>query len=52
MAGVIDGFRWSLLGTSAAPGPLILVSLGVVLFTLVGGLVYFRRIERSLADVI
>ncbi len=52
MAGVVDGFRWSLLGTSAAPGRMIGASLGAVFVVLFGGLVYFRRIERSLADVI
>ena len=52
MTGVIEGFRWSVLRTSAAPGPLILVSLGAVLVLLLGGLLCFRRIESTLADVL
>jgi lipopolysaccharide transport system permease protein len=51
MVGVVDGFRWSLLGTPA-PGPEHLVSLlsGAVILLL--GLIYFRAAERSFADVI
>jgi lipopolysaccharide transport system permease protein len=52
MTGVIDGFRWCILGSSSAPGPVILVSVGAVLVILLGGLFYFRRVERSLADVL
>lgn len=51
MAGVVEGFRWSLLGTSA-PGPLLLVSALAVVGVGAGGLLYFRRMERSFADVI
>jgi len=51
MAGVVEGFRWSLLGTSA-PGPLLLVSALAVVAVGAGGLLYFRRMERSFADVI
>jgi lipopolysaccharide transport system permease protein len=50
MAGVIEGFRWALLGTAHPPGPLLLVSLVVVAVLLVGGLVYFRRMETTFAD--
>jgi lipopolysaccharide transport system permease protein len=52
MVGVIDGFRWALLGDVPAPGPSLLVSVMAVAVILVGGLVYFRRTERSLVDVI
>lgn len=52
MVGVIEGFRWALLGTGAAPGPLISVSLVVTLLVLVGGMFYFRRMERTFADVV
>jgi lipopolysaccharide transport system permease protein len=52
MAGVVEGFRWSLLGTEAAPGGMILVSTSMVLLLFVGGLFYFRRLEREFADVI
>jgi lipopolysaccharide transport system permease protein len=51
MAGVVEGFRWALLG-APAPGPLVLVSAAVVLLGLVFGLLYFLRVERSFADVI
>ncbi|MGY1635480.1 ABC transporter permease [Geodermatophilus sp. SYSU D00742] len=52
MVGVIDGFRWALLGDVEAPGWSFLVSVGVVIVLLVGGLAYFRRMERSFADAV
>lgn len=52
MVGVVEGFRWALLGTDSAPGPIILVSSLVALALLVGGCFYFRRMERTFADVI
>lgn len=52
MAGVVEGFRWALLGTSSAPGPLLLVSVGMVVFLLIGGLAYFRQTERTFADLV
>jgi len=52
MAGVVEGFRWALLGTVNAPGPMLAVSVAVVLALLVGGLYYFRRMERTFADVV
>ena len=45
MSGVIEGFRWALLGTSP-PQAMILVSVIVVVFLLVGGLFYFKRMEQ------
>jgi lipopolysaccharide transport system permease protein len=52
MAGVVDGFRWAMLGTrSPGWGPLA-VSLLVMASMLVGGLYYFRRLERSFADLV
>jgi lipopolysaccharide transport system permease protein len=51
MAGVIEGFRWALLGTPA-PGAMIAVSCAMVAFLLVAGLLYFRRVEARFADVI
>ena len=51
LVGLIEGFRWSLLG-GPAPGPEALVSLGSGLVLLISGAVYFRRAERSFADVI
>lgn len=51
MAGVIEGFRWALLGT-AMPGAMILVSVGVVIVLLISGAFYFRRMEQYYADVV
>jgi lipopolysaccharide transport system permease protein len=50
MAGVVEGFRWALLGTGKAPGPLLAVSVAVSILLLVTGLMYFRRMERTFAD--
>ena len=52
MTGVVEGFRWALLGTQTAPGPMVIVSSLVALMLLVTGLFYFRRMERSFADEI
>jgi len=52
MAGVVEGFRWALLGTETAPGPVIIVSSLVSLVILVGGAFYFRRMEKTFADVV
>jgi len=51
MAGVVEGFRWVLLGKSGSPGPLLWVSGLVVVLLLIGGLAYFRRMESTFADV-
>jgi lipopolysaccharide transport system permease protein len=52
MVGVIEGFRWGLLGRGAPDFGLMAVSLGAVVVLLVGGVVYFRKTERVFADVI
>ena len=52
MAGVIDGFRYALLGRSAKPGPMIWVSAIAVAVLLSGGLLYFRKMESTFADVV
>jgi lipopolysaccharide transport system permease protein len=53
MVGIIDGFRWSLLaGASQLHWPSTLISLSVVVFLLVSGVKYFRKTERTFADVI
>jgi len=52
MVGVVEGFRWALLSTAQGPGTPLLISVGVVLALLVGGLFYFRRMERAFADVV
>lgn len=51
MAGVVEGFRWALLGT-AAPGPILAASCLAALALLVSGALYFRRMERTFADVV
>jgi lipopolysaccharide transport system permease protein len=53
MTGVVEGFRWALLGSqSAAPGPILIVSTAIALLLLVSGLFYFRRMERQFADMV
>lgn len=52
MVGVIEGFRWALLGTDTVPGPLILVSVFVAIALLISGAYYFRRMEKMFADVV
>jgi lipopolysaccharide transport system permease protein len=52
MAGVVEGFRWALLGKTDPPGALLAVSVTVVILLLVGGLYYFRRMEQEFADVV
>jgi lipopolysaccharide transport system permease protein len=52
MAGVVEGFRWALLGTDTAPGPMLVVSSVVALLLLVSGAFYFRRMEQTFADVV
>jgi lipopolysaccharide transport system permease protein len=52
MAGVVEGFRWALLGKASNPGPLVWVSIVAVVIILIGGLAYFRRMERTFADVV
>jgi lipopolysaccharide transport system permease protein len=52
MVGVIEGFRWALLGQSSAFATTIPVSLVTVTLVVVSGLLYFRRTERSFADII
>ena len=52
MAGVVEGFRWALLGKSEPPGMMLWVSVAVVVLLLLGGLYYFRRMEQEFADVV
>jgi len=52
MAGAIEGFRWALLGKGEPPGPMLLVSIFMVFLVLIGGVIYFRRMEGTIADVI
>ena len=52
MVGVIEGFRWGLLGTNTAPGSIIIISSLMAMAILVGGAFYFRRAEKSFADIV
>jgi len=52
MVGVIEGFRWALLGAKTAPGPMLVPSSVASLALLVGGAFYFRRMEKSFADIV
>ena len=52
MVGVVEGFRWALLGTATRPGPMIAVSAAAALVIFVTGVLYFRRVERGFADLV
>jgi lipopolysaccharide transport system permease protein len=56
MTGVVEGFRWALLGGHLAdarpPGALFAVSIAITLAVLISGLAFFRRTERTFADII
>ena len=52
LTGVVEGFRWSLLGVHSLPWQLLAISAGVAVLVLVTGLVYFRNMERTFADEI
>jgi lipopolysaccharide transport system permease protein len=52
MVGVVEGFRWALLGVKSPPGPMVVVSGAISILLLLGGLIYFRRMEKTFADLI
>ncbi|MFN0111785.1 MAG: ABC transporter permease [Blastocatellia bacterium] len=52
MVGVIEGFRWTLLGSGNPPGPMVAVSTVVSILALVSGAFYFKRMERNFADIV
>jgi lipopolysaccharide transport system permease protein len=52
MTGVVEGFRWALLHTTEAPGPMVAVSATISILVLVSGTFYFRRMERTFADTV
>ena len=52
MAGVVEGFRWALLGVDSPPGTMVVVSAAVAVTLLVTGAYYFRRVERTFADIV
>jgi len=51
MAGVVQGFRWSIFG-GEPPGNLMFVSFGMVFLILLTGLLYFRKVEDEMADYV
>ena len=52
MAGVVEGFRWALLDTDTQPGSMVFISAVAAIVVFVGGLYYFRRMEKTFADVV
>jgi lipopolysaccharide transport system permease protein len=52
MVGVVEGFRWALFGSGSGPGPVLAASAAISAFLLVSGAFYFRRMERTFADVV
>jgi lipopolysaccharide transport system permease protein len=52
MVGVVEGFRWALLGTNTAPGPIIIVSTLASFCLLMSGAFYFKRMEKTFADLV
>lgn len=52
MVGVVEGFRWALLGAGSPPGPMVIVSACAAVSLLIGGALYFRRVEKTFADVV
>jgi lipopolysaccharide transport system permease protein len=52
MAGVVDGFRWALLNTDAAPGPIVAISALTAVIIFITGVFYFRAMEKSFADLV
>ena len=52
MVGVVEGFRWALLGQTAPAPSVLLASVASIAVLLVAGVAYFRRLERDFADVI
>ncbi len=52
LVGVVEGFRWALVGTDTAPGAIVLVSALAALAILISGSYYFRRMEQTFADVV
>ena len=51
MAGVVQGFRWSLFG-GTPPGPLMWVSIGTIVVIFITSLLYFNKVEKSMADYV
>jgi homopolymeric O-antigen transport system permease protein len=52
MVGVVEGFRWALLGANTAPGLMVIVSSIIAVLVLISGAYFFRRMETTFADVV
>ena len=52
MVGVVEGFRWALLGSTDPPNPMIFVSAAIAIVIFITGMYYFRRMERTFADMV
>ncbi len=52
MAGVVEAFRWALLGAKTAPSAMIALSCAAAVALLVSGAYYFRRMEKTFADIV
>jgi lipopolysaccharide transport system permease protein len=52
MVGVVEGFRWALLGVKSPPGVMVFVSAVIAVLLLMGGVIYFRRMEKTFADLV
>lgn len=52
MVGVVEGFRWALLGTQTGPGPMLAVSAAISVILMITGMYFFRRMERTFADMV
>jgi len=52
VVGIVEGFRWSVLGRSALTPMMLWITIGMSIFMLVSGAFFFRRVERDFADII
>jgi lipopolysaccharide transport system permease protein len=52
MVGVVDGFRWALIGSKTAPGPMFAISVLAAVVILISGAYWFRRLENTFADIL
>ncbi len=52
LTGVVEGFRWALLGTGEGPGVTLMISASIAILLTISGLFYFRRMERKFADMV
>jgi len=49
---VIEGFRWALLGAKTTPSPIVIISSLTAIALLVSGAYFFRRMEKTFADIV